>query len=301
MTLGDDVYAQTGKAPIILRKVYALYDYYVGEDRVLPVKNGAPRILTKYKDIPYSCELQPEYAAGNKKFTCIKAMEWTGKAASAQVIRGFVKRTPVVESCPLPLCISRLVIAPKFAPGQMKDDPDHGFRVCVNALINKCLKPYASTVPLATDEFKKLHGYSYYLQIDGFSAYWSIPVCEESKILTAFHTPDGIHCWNRLMMGATPSSAVQQTAYLEALDQYIDYDDDGKLRKCLLDENGVQLRDAEGNLKTLRHRFAIYCDDIVAGADTLEELYELLEALLCCCHKAGIQVKAGNSSLECLS
>ena len=29
MTLGDDVYAHTGKAPIIiLRKVYALYDYY---------------------------------------------------------------------------------------------------------------------------------------------------------------------------------------------------------------------------------------------------------------------------------
>jgi hypothetical protein len=34
----------------------------------------------------------------------------------------------------------------------MRDDPDHGFRLCVNALINKCLKPYASTVPLATDE-----------------------------------------------------------------------------------------------------------------------------------------------------
>ncbi len=42
----------------------------------------------------------------------------------------------------------------------MKDDPDHGFRVCVNALINKCLKPYASTVPMATDEIKKLHATS---------------------------------------------------------------------------------------------------------------------------------------------
>jgi hypothetical protein len=55
----------------------------------------------------------------------------------------------------------------------------------------------------------------------------------------------------------------------------------------------VQLRDAEGNLKTLRHRFAIYCDDIAAGADTLEELYDQLEALICCCYMAGIQVKAG--------
>ena len=36
----------------------------------------------------------------------------------------------------------------------------------------------------------------------------------------------------------------------------------------------------------------MYCDDIAAGADTLEELFWLYEALLCCCFKAGIQVKA---------
>jgi hypothetical protein len=36
----------------------------------------------------------------------------------------------------------------------------------------------------------------------------------------------------------------------------------------------------------------VYCDDIAAGADTLEELFWLYEALLCCCFKAGIQVKA---------
>jgi hypothetical protein len=38
-------------------------------------------------------------------------------------------------------------------------------------------------------------------------------------------------------MGAKPSSAVQQSAYLEALDKYIDYDEDGNLRKCLLDQS----------------------------------------------------------------
>ena len=289
MHLGDDVYTNE----TILQKIYVIYDRYVGGDKVFPLKNGAPKILTKYKDTPYSYELQPEYAAGNKKFPCVKAMNWTGKIATAHVVRGFVQSTPVVEPCALPLCISQLVIAPKFAPGQVKDDPDHGFRVCVNALINKCLKPYASTVPLATDEIKKLHGYKYYLQVDGFSAYWSIPVCEESKRLTAFHTPDGIYCWNRLMMGATPSSAVQQTAYLEALDQYIDFKENGEIRDCLLDENGNRLKDKDGNTKTLRHRFAVYCDDIAAGADTLEELYELFEALICCCFKAGIQIKSG--------
>jgi hypothetical protein len=44
-----------------------------------------------------------------------------------------------------------------------------------------------------------------------------------------------------------------------------------------------RLRDAEGNLKTLRHKFAVYFDDICACADSLEELYELFEALMCCC------------------
>ncbi len=51
---------------------------------------------------------------------------------------------------------------------------------------------------------------------------------------------------------------------------------------------GNRLKDAEGNLKTLRHKFAVYCDDICAGADSLEELYELFEALICCCKGAGI-------------
>ncbi len=107
MTLGDDVYAYEGNAPANFQKVYDLYDHYVGEERVFPIKNGAPRIMTKYKDVPYSYELQPEYAAGNKKFPCVKAMDWTGKTASAQVIRGFVRSTSVVEGCALPLCISR--------------------------------------------------------------------------------------------------------------------------------------------------------------------------------------------------
>jgi hypothetical protein len=59
--------------------------------------------------------------------------------------------------------------------------------------------------------------------------------------------------------------------------------------------NGVRLKDAEGNLKTLRHKFAVYCNEVCAGADTIEELYELYEALICCCKRAGIQVKASKT------
>jgi hypothetical protein len=54
--------------------------------------------------------------------------------------------------------------------------------------------PCASTIPLAADEINKLFNCKYFLQLDGMNAYWSIPVCDESKRLTAFHTPDGIYC-----------------------------------------------------------------------------------------------------------
>ena len=54
-------------------------------------------------------------------------------------------------------------------------------------------------------------------------------------------------------MGAKPSSAVQQSAYLKALDKYIDYDEDENLRKCLLDQYGNRLKVKDGNEKTLRH------------------------------------------------
>jgi hypothetical protein len=68
MGLGKEVYAEEGNAPTILKKVYILYDKYVGPDSVFPISNGAPRIMTKFKDHPYSYELQPEYASGEKNF-----------------------------------------------------------------------------------------------------------------------------------------------------------------------------------------------------------------------------------------
>ena len=106
----------------------------------------------------------------------------------------------------------------------------------------------------------------------------------ERMRIGAFHfakKKHGFYCRSRLLMGAKPNSAVQQSAYPEALDDYMDFYEDDSLRKCLLDEHGNRLKDAEGNLKTLTHKFAVYCDNICEGADTIKELYELFEALIC--------------------
>ncbi len=154
-----------------LEKVRKAFDLNKGDDAVFRTKNGAPKIMTKFKDKLYSYELLPEYANGSKKFPTVKSMNWEDKTATAKVTRGFTSSTPVVQRCPNPRSISRLVIVPKLAPRQTKDNPDHGFRVCVNALINKCIKPDANTIPLAVDEIKKLAHCKFFRQLDGANAY----------------------------------------------------------------------------------------------------------------------------------
>ena len=241
---------------------------YVGSHSVFPEKNGAPRILEQFKDRPYTLELHDQYTQGNrpKGLPTIRASHYQGKPATCKVLEHFVRTTPVVEKCDDPRCFSRLVIVPKRDPGTSKDSPPTSYRVTMDALINDCLKPVASTLPLATDEIKKLHGYQYFIKLDAMHAFWAIPLDEESKKLLAFQTHEGVFMWSRLTMGCRPSSQVQQTAFNNAMDEHMP--------------------------TKYRHRIALYADDMAAGANTLEELFEIYQALVIALDKAGIQVKA---------
>lgn len=249
-----------------MNRVHTWLQTYVGEKRVFPEKNGAPRIMTEFVDKPYKYELRDEYLNGQKSLPSIKAMYYHGKPATQKVLEHFVRSVPVVSRCDNPRCLSRLVIVPKRDPGALKSAPPTSYRVTMNALINGCLKPTPSTLPLALNEIKKLHHYKYYLKVDAANAYWSIPLDDESRRMTAFQTHEGVFAWDRLTMGTRPASTVQQTAYYRAFDRYLP--------------------------QKWRHRFATFADDVAAGADTLEELFELLQAIIICFDKAGIQVKA---------
>jgi hypothetical protein len=167
---------------------------YIGAESVFPVKNGAPRILTQFKDNPYALELQDQYTTGNrpKPLPTIKGAHYQGKPATCKVLEHFVRTTPVVERCDDPRCFSRLVIVPKRDPGTTKDTSPTSYRVTMDALINNCLKPVASTLPLATDEIRKLHGLKYFLKLDAMHAFWAIPLDEESKKLMAFQCLHGV-------------------------------------------------------------------------------------------------------------
>ncbi len=83
----------------------------------------------------------------------------------------------------------------------------------MNALINACLKPTPSTLLLATNEIKKLHHWNFYLKADAANAFWSIPLDDEFRRMTAYQTHEGIFVWDHLTMGTRPASTVQQSAY----------------------------------------------------------------------------------------
>jgi hypothetical protein len=96
MHLGDSVLEK------FKRIIFNTCDKCVGQDGVFPTKNGAPKIMTKFINNPYSHELLDEHKNGTKKLPSAKAMDWHGKTANAHVIRSFPQATPVVEPCPNP-------------------------------------------------------------------------------------------------------------------------------------------------------------------------------------------------------
>jgi L-rhamnose mutarotase len=63
-------------------------------------------------------------------------------------------------------------------------------------------------LPLATNEIKKLHHWNLYLKADAANVFWSIPLDDESRRMTAFQTHEGIFAWDRLTMGTKLASTV---------------------------------------------------------------------------------------------
>ena len=133
--------------------------------------------MTEFLNKPYRFELRDEYTKGPnpRPLPTIKASYYHGKPATQKVLEHFCRSTPVVSSCDNPRCLSRLVIVPKRDPGAPKTSEPTSYRVTMNALINACLKSTPSTLPLATNEIKKLHHWNFYLKADAANAFWSIP------------------------------------------------------------------------------------------------------------------------------
>ena len=169
----------------------------------------------------------------------------------------------LVEEAPHTSYASRLILAAKRKGSTPKSAPPDGIRVAWAGVdINEGIE---KTVPTYTDAWQQLYkvaNMKYKFSADGLKQYWSIPLCEKAREITAFWTPRGLFQFTRMVMGTKNAATVAQNAYTRAMHT--------KLPKRSFPN------------------IANFADDFLGGANTGESLVEVFEDFLLMCKKAKI-------------
>ncbi len=158
---------------------------------------------------------------------------------------------------------SRLVLAAKHKSSTPKSALPDGIRIAwAGTDTNSKIQKTVPTYPDAWEQLYKVANMKYKFSADGLKQYWSIPLDEKSREITAFWTPKGLYQFKRLVMGTKNAATVAQNAYTNALH--------------------TQLPVASYD------HIANFADDFLGGADTMDSLLDHFEAFLKMCQKAGI-------------
>ena len=158
---------------------------------------------------------------------------------------------------------SRLILAAKYKGSTPKSALPDGIRVAwAGTGANEKIEKTVPTYPDAWEQLYKVANFKYKFSADGLKQYWSIPLEEKSKEVTAFWTPRGLYQFTRLVMGTKNAATVAQNAYTRALHT--------KLHK-----------------ESLPH-LANFADDFLGGANTMIGLIRHFEEFLKMCLSAGI-------------
>ena len=158
---------------------------------------------------------------------------------------------------------SRLILAPKYKGNTPKTAPPDGIRIAwAGVNVNDNLEKTVPTYPDAWEQLYKLANKRYKFSADGLEQYWSIPLAEDSRDITAFWTPRGLYRFTRLVMGTKNAATISQNAYTHAM-----Y---AKLPPRSLEN------------------VANFADDFLGGEDTPEGLVRVFKDFLIMCREAGI-------------
>ena len=135
-------------------------------------------------------------------------------------------------------------------------------RLCLDyRQVNERLKADAYPLPLLWDRVQAAAGFKHYVCLDLNTAFWNIPLAEESKPVTALITHKGLFEFNVLPFGIKTCPSMFQ----RALDSTI------------------------GSMESKN----VYCylDDIVIAADDISTILQLTDEVLSLCEKAGFQLR----------
>ena len=201
-------------------------------------------------------------------------LEWALNCTS--IIDGKEVSTPLVEPATTTSWSSRLVLAPKYKNTTVKGSVPDGIRVTwAGTGANEMIQKTVPTYPDAWQQLYKVANFKYKFSADGLKQYWSIPLEEGSRDVTAFWTPKGLFRFTRLVMGTKNAATVAQNAYTLALNAYL-------------------------HEQSQKH-IANFADDFIGGADTYESLLFHFEQFLKMCKDTQITLNPAKVRLgyEC--
>jgi hypothetical protein len=109
--------------------------------------------------------------------------------------------------------LKRDIIEPSTSPSSstilLVPKPTGGVRFVIDyRALNKAVAPDAYTLPAVDESLASLNGNLFFTSLDMKEAFWTVPLNERSRELTAFRTPDGLFMYKRLPMGLKTASAV---------------------------------------------------------------------------------------------
>ena len=102
----------------------------------------------------------------------------------------------------------------------------------------------------------------YKFTADGLKQYWTIPLAQKAREMTAFWTPRGLFQFKRMVMGTKNAATVAQNAYMSAMNTKL-------------------------NARSFPN-IALYADDFMGGGDDYDQLLQTFEDFLDMCIEAGI-------------
>ena len=192
----------------LLRNLCGFYDtVFANNTNVLPptLTGVEPHMFKLKEGAPKSVyETRPAFPP-SKARAITQWLEWAKKA-------GLVERATNTSYA------SRLILAPKFKATTPKTSLPDGIRVAwAGVRVNDTIQKTVPTYPDAWEQLYKVANSKYKFSADGLKQYWSIPLCQQAREMTAFWTPDGLWQFTRLVMGTKNAATVAQNAYTHAL------------------------------------------------------------------------------------
>lgn len=216
LVLGVDFFRKMGVVPD-LRNNYWSFSNIEQQPEIASLVDNA-RLTSEQQD-RLSALVARYFSDVGDKLGCTTLVKHSIKTKAEPIKQRFYPISPALQrhvNAELDGMLRQGIVEPSTSPWSspivMVKKKDGSYRFCVDfRKLNKVTERDAYPLPFITHTLDKLRDAKYLTSLDIKSAYWQVPLTDESKPLTAFTIPGrGLFQFRRMPMGLHNSSATWQ-------------------------------------------------------------------------------------------